>query len=520
MDSYLTQPLHKALRECPDATAVTSQGRDFSYREFVGRVARLAAVLRAEGLEAGERVGMIALNSHYYLEYLYGTWWAGGTVNPVNIRWTPQEVACSLDDCDTRILLVDDAFKAMVPTLRALSGSLRTVIYVGASEVPDGAKHYEDLLAQTQPVLDVMRQGHALAAVMYTGGTTGQPKGVMLSHANIVTCALGCLVAIPRGPQSVALVTAPLFHIGGCALLLQAVQNLQRVVMVPMFDEKAVLEAIQAYRATEIFLVPLMLRRLLDYPAFKAHDLSSLRLLTYGASPIDGTLLERALAQLPEVGFYQAYGMTECAPVITVLPAEAHLPGYKDGTKVRSAGLPITQVEMRIVDGEGRDVPPGTVGELLARGPMVMRGYWNKPHETAQALSGGWMRTGDGAYQDEDGYVFVVDRVKDMIVTGGENVYSAEVENAIARMPQVLQSAVVGIPDEQFGERVHAVIVLRAGETLTEDAVVQHCRDLIAGYKVPRSVEFRDTLPTSAAGKLLKHELRKPFWQGRLRAVN
>ncbi|MDR0246525.1 MAG: long-chain-fatty-acid--CoA ligase [Burkholderia sp.] len=520
MNSHLTQPLHKALRERPGATAVTSAGRDFSHREFADRVARLAAVLRAEGLEAGGRVGMIALNSHHYLEFLYGTWWAGGVVNPVNIRWTLQEVAYSLDDCDTRILLVDDTFKAMVPALRALSKSLRTVIYTGAGETPDGAKHYENLLARAQPVPDAMRQGQDLAAVMYTGGTTGQPKGVMLSHANMVSCAMGCLIAIPRGPDSVAVVVAPLFHIGGCALLLQAMQNLHRVVMVPMFEEQAVLEAIQVHRATEIFLVPLMLRRLLDYAAFKTYDLSSVRQLIYGASLIDSALLNRAMAQLSGVGFYQVYGMTECAPVITVLPAQAHLVGYKGGSKVGSAGLPITQVEVRISDGEDRDVPRGTVGEILARGPMVMQGYWNKPQETAQALRGGWMHTGDSAYQDEDGYLFVVDRVKDMIVTGGENVYSAEVENAIAQMPQVSQSAVIAVPDEQFGERVHAVIVLCPGEVLTEEAVIQHCRSLIAGYKVPRSVEFRDSLPTAAAGKLLKHELRKPFWQDRQRAVN
>ncbi|HDR9486446.1 TPA: AMP-binding protein [Burkholderia aenigmatica] len=212
--------------------------------------------------------------------------------------------------------------------------------------------------------------------------------------------------------------------------------------------------------------------------------------------------------------------MTECAPVISVLPADAHKPGPGGGSKTRSAGVPIAQVEVRVVDGAGQDVARGTVGELIARGPTVMQGYWNKPRETADALRDGWMHTGDGAYQDEDGHLYVVDRVKDMIVTGGENVYSAEVENAIATMPQVLQAAVIAIPDELFGERVHAVIVPRADAVLTEEAVIQHCRNLIAGYKVPRSVEFRDALPTSAAGKLLKHALRRPFWQGRERAVN
>lgn len=522
MDSYLTQPLHKALLERPDNTAVTCQNVSLSYRDWIDRIARLASALRSQGLEPGGRVGMLALNSHCYLEYLYGTWWAGGVVNPVNIRWTPAEIAYSLDDCDTRILLVDDAFKAMVPALRTLSKSLRTVVYVGSREAPEGASRYEDLLVQSEPMADAMRQGQDIAAVMYTGGTTGQPKGVMLSHGNMVACTLGGLVAMPRDHvrEPVAVVAAPLFHIGGCTLLLQAVQSLHPVVVVPMFEETAVLEAIQTHGVTETFLVPLMLRRLLDHPSFKCYDLSSLRLLIYGASPIDGTLLARAMAELPNVGFYQAYGMTECAPVITVLPAHAHRADYQGGRKSGSAGVPITQVEMRIVDGEDRDVPRGMVGEILARGPMVMRGYWNKPEETGQALRDGWMHTGDVGYQDEDGYLFVVDRVKDMIVTGGENVYSGEVESAIAKMSQVSQSAVIAIPNEQFGEQVHAVVVLRPGAALTEEAVIQHCRELIAGYKVPRSVEFRDALPTSAAGKLLKHELRKPFWHGRSRAVN
>jgi len=508
MEHQLTQILHKAVRQCPDALAVTCSGRDFTHREVIDRVARLAAVLRAQGLEPGDRVGMMALNSHQYLEYFCGTWWAGGVVNPINIRWTPNEVAYSLDDCDTRILLVDDTFKAMVPDVRARSASLRTVIYVGDGVAPEGAQHYESLLQQATPMADAQRQGADLAAVMYTGGTTGKPKGVMLSHANMLACVLGALIAMPRSGSATAVIAAPLFHIGGCAGLLQAMYSLQRVVVVPMFEEQAVLTAIQQYRATEIFLVPLMLRRLLDSPTFADHDLSSLRLLIYGASPIDGALLQRAIRQLPNAHFCQAYGLTECSPVISSLPPYAHLPDFHGGRKAASAGLPLTQVEVRIVDRRGRDVPRGTVGEILARGPMVMQGYWNKPHETAQALVDGWLHTGDGAYQDEDGYLFVVDRVKDMIVTGGENVYSAEVENVITQMPQVSQSAVIGIPDDQMGERVHAVVVLRPGDALTQDAVIQHCRGLMAGYKVPRSVEFRDALPTSAARCRLRRRAR------------
>lgn len=520
MQSFLTQPLHKALQQCPQARALTCGDLTFSYTELTDRVARLAGALQAQGMAPGDRVGMLGLNSHRYLEYFFGVWWGGGVVNPVNIRWNPKEVAYSLDDCDTRILLVDDTFKPMVPALRELSKSLQTVVYVGDGEAPEGALDYEALLAQASQVADAYRQGDDLAAVMYTGGTTGLPKGVMLSHANLVADVVSSLVAIPRPSEdSHAVVVAPLFHIGGATLLLQAIHGLQHMVVLPMFDDLPVLQAIQDHRATEIFLVPIMIKRLVEHPRFAEFDVSSLRLMIYGAAPIDGTLLDKALRSFPNAGFYQAYGMTECAPVITVLPAQSHL-GGPTNPRLRSAGRPIMQAEVRIVDPEDQDVVPGVVGEIIARGPMVMLGYWNKPQETASALRGGWMHTGDSGYVDKDGFVYTVDRLKDMIVTGGENVYSAEVENAIAQLPEVSMSAVIGIPNDTFGEQVHAVIVLRAGAVLTAQAVIEHCRSVIAGYKCPRSVEFRDQLPLSAAGKLQKFHLREPFWKGRDRRVN
>jgi len=520
MHSFLTQPLHKAVQQCPQAPALSFGEINFSYAEFTERVARLATALQTLGMAAGDRVGMLSLSSHRYVEYFYGVWWGGGAINPVNIRWNPKEVAYSLDDCDTRILLVDDAFGPMIPALRELSTSLQTIVYVGDGAVPEGAVGYEALLAQASPMADACRQGDDLAAVLYTGGTTGQPKGVMLSHTNLVTSALGYRLAIPRQPGTTAVIAMPIFHVGGFGHVLQLVMGLHRIVILPAFEEIAVLQAIQQYRATEIGLVPTMIKRVVEHPRFAEFDLSSLRLMVYGASPIDATLLTKALQALPQVSFYQGYGMTECSPIISVLPAWAHLEPHASAGKLRSAGLPTMQAELRIVDAEDRDVAPGSVGEILARGPMVMLGYWNKPKETAGALRGGWMHIGDSGYMDADGFLYTVDRVKDMIISGGENVYSGEVENAIAQMPEVSMSAVIGIPDEAFGERVHAVIVPRPGATLTAQAVTDHCRTLIAGYKCPRSVEFRDQLPLTAAGKLQKFALREPFWKGRERRVN
>ena len=511
---YLTQPLHKALQERPEATALVCGARRQRFAQFVDRVARLAAGLQDLGRQHGDRVGLLALNSDRYVEYLYATWWAGGVVNPVNIRWSAREIAYSLDDCDTRILLADAGFTTVARQQRELSRSLRTLAHFGDSTAPEGMVDAEALMARARPVADALRQGHDLAAVMYTGGTTGLPKGVMLSHANLVAGQLSANMAAQRPEESVGLNMAPMFHVGGIGLTLQLMQRLCTQVVMPSFDEVQVLQAIHNERASETFMVPTMLKRLIEHPRFAEFDTSSLRLVLYGAAPIDDALLQQAMHSLPHAGFCQLYGMTELSPVVTVLPAWCHHPD-QPAHRRRSAGRPVPIAEVRIVDPQGQPVPPGTVGEIAARGPMVMAGYWNQPEQTAQVLRDGWMHTGDGGRMDEDGFVYVVDRIKDMVVTGGENVYSAEVENTIAQLPQVSMCAVIGIPDEHWGERVHAVVVLRAGQTLDEAALITHCKAHIAGYKCPRSVEFRSEIPLSPAGKMLKYQLRDVYWEGK-----
>ncbi len=517
---YLTQALHKGVRERPNDIAAIFGTEQLTRQQFADRVARLASVLQGLGIQPGDRVGMLGLNSIRYLEYFYGTWWAGGAVNPVNIRWSPAEVAYSLDDCDTRILIVDDAFAAMVPALRAQSSSLKTVIHCGAGPTPEGALSYEALMAAATPVPDAWRHDTDLAAIMYTGGTTGRPKGVMLSHGNLFVNALSGSAAIPRAPFTSGLVVSPMFHVAGCGLSIILMMRLGTAVIVPGFDELAILQAVQQHRPGEMFLVPMMIRRLIEHPRFAEFDLSCIQLVLYGAAPIEAALLEAAMAALPNAGFAQAYGMTELSPTITLLSPKDHLPGPDKGTRLRAAGRPVPIAEVRIVDPDDNELPVGQVGEICARGPMVMQGYWNKPAETAAALKGGWMHTGDGGRLDADGYLYVVDRIKDMIVTGGENVYSAEVENALASLDGVQQCAVIGVPDEQWGERVHAVIVKREGSDVTEASVIAHCKTLIAGYKCPRSVEFRSEMPMSAAGKLQKFALREPYWAGKARRVN
>ncbi|MBN3854770.1 long-chain-fatty-acid--CoA ligase [Paraburkholderia sp. Ac-20340] len=505
----LTQSFHKAALEQPDAYATVFRQRKTTFAQFVERVSRVAGALHALDVAHGDRIGILALNSDRYLEYVFGTLWAGAVVNPVNTRWSVSEIAYSLNDCGTAILFIDETFAHLAQPLRERCPVLRHVIWCGEGVPPAGmhGDDYEGWLGRATPAADAQRSGNDLAAILYTGGTTGVPKGVMLSHANLVSNALCALAAASRPVVQAVLHTAPLFHIGAMALVFQAALRGAKHVVLGGFDPGTVIETIAAEHVNETFVVPTMIKAMLDHPGFATHKLSSLTSVLYGAAPIDSTLLQRALGKLPASQFVQLYGMTEIAPVAAVLPAHCHTP---DSQKLKSAGRPAPICEIRIVDpASGEPLPTGQVGEVAVRGPSVMMGYWNKPEETAKALRNGWMHTGDGGYMDEDGYLFITDRIKDMIISGGENVYSTEVENALLAHPAVEACAVIGIPDEKWGEAVHAVIVLRAGHQLTLEEIRDHCRQLIAGYKCPRSVAFRAELPLSAAGKLLKYKLRE-----------
>jgi acyl-CoA synthetase (AMP-forming)/AMP-acid ligase II len=514
---YLTQGLHRALAQTPELPATIFGDRIRTWRESVDRIARLAGGLRELGVAAGDRVAILALNSDVYHETLSAISWGDGVVVPANTRWSAAEIGFSLADSGSTVLVVDDAFAAMVPELRAHAPGLGAVLHTGSGPAPQGALDLEPVIAGADPVADVRRGGDALAGIYYTGGTTGLSKGVMLSHANLLTSALGMAAA---GHFMVAggryLHAAPMFHLADGAAWTARNCLGGTHVMVAGFTPAGVAAAIEAHRVTEVLLVPTMIQMLVDDPACADADLSSLRHLLYGASPISEAVLERAAKRLPTVEFTQAYGMTELSPVATLLgPAEHGVERLR-----RSAGRAAPHAEVRIVDPDDNEMPTGATGEIVCRGGHVMLGYWKRPQETAAALRGGWMHTGDGGYLDADGYLFVVDRIKDMIVSGGENVYSAEVENALAAHPGVAACAVIGVPDEQWGERVHAVVVRAPGATATEDELRDHVRALIASYKTPRSVEFVEALPLSGAGKVLKRELRAPYWAAQARGVS
>ncbi|MDT4810279.1 3-[(3aS,4S,7aS)-7a-methyl-1,5-dioxo-octahydro-1H-inden-4-yl]propanoyl:CoA ligase [compost metagenome] len=521
---YLTQGLLRHMQQRPNATAIRYQGRSLSFAKLGDRVARLAGALKSLGVASGERVAMLSLNSQRYIEYYLAVPWADAVLNPINIRWSAAEIVYSLNDSQTSVLIVDDTFHQLGAQVAVEAESIRLMIYAGDGETPEGMLNYEALIAENEPVEDAHRCGDALLGIFYTGGTTGSPKGVMLSHNNIGISALATQDRVRYGPHTRYLHTMPMFHLADLSAIVVLLISGGLHIVLPAFKPQEVLEQISQEQATDAFLAPTMLQMLLDWrqanPASTALDMSSLRNIAYGASAITPALLNRARQTFPSAQFIQGYGMTEMSPGITMLGAEYHCEEHQRSGKMYSAGQPINCVEIRIVDAEDREVPRGTVGEILVRGPSVMLGYWNKPQATAEALRGGWMHTGDGGYMDADGFIYICDRLKDMIVSGGENIFTAEVENAIVSHPAVAQAAVIGIPCDKWGETVHAVIVLKPGASVSEDEVVAHCRTLIAGYKVPRSIEFRDSLPISSVGKVLKNELRKPFWENRSSNVN
>ncbi|ALC18706.1 long-chain-fatty-acid--CoA ligase [Streptomyces pristinaespiralis] len=514
---YLTHILHRAVQQTPDDVATICGDRVRTWQESAERVARLAGGLRALGACEGDRIGILALNSDRYHEVLLAAWWAGCAVNPVNIRWSAKEIAYSLADSSTRVLFVDDAFAPLTPALHAEWDGVTTLIHCGDGPTPQNMHSHEELILSHEPLEETHSADGEPAGVFYTGGTTGFPKGVVLSHANIWASVLSAAATVRLVRQGGRMmVAAPMFHLAGLSCWYAQSLIGGSHVFVPAFEPAAVLQVIEKHRPTATLLVPAMVQMLVDHPDAGSRDLSSLETLVYGAAPISRALLERTHQVLPRTSLVQGYGMTEMAPCIAMLGADDH----NDGRLLRSAGRALAGVEVRIVDREGAEVPQGTVGEIVARGEGMMQGYWKKPHETAEALRGGWMHTGDAGYLDADGYLFLVDRVKDMIVTGAENVYSTEVENAVAQHPSVAACAVIGVPDAQWGERVHAVVVLRPGCTATAEEIRDHTKSLIAGYKAPRSCEFVDELPLSAAGKVLKRELRAPHWQGTARRIN
>jgi long-chain acyl-CoA synthetase len=521
MTMQLTQGLRRAARANRDGTASVFAGRRPSWGEFEARAARLAAGLLKLGIGPGDRVAILALNCDRYLEFFYAVAWAGAVFVPVNTRLAGPEIVFWLNDSGSRVLFVDDHFLAALERVRPELSSLEKLVYLGDSAAPAGMLHHEALIAAHGPAAEAGRADSELAGIFYTGGTTGRSKGVMLSHANLVTNALNGTAVIGVDRHSVYLHAAPMFHLADGALSFAITMMAGRHCYLSHFEPKAVLRALQDEKVTLALLVPTMINMLVQHPDVERYDLSTLKRLMYGASPMPESVARRVMQLLPHVGFVQGYGQTECAPILTLLTPEFHDAEGAYAGKMGSVGHPVPACEVSVRDANDEECPPGVVGEVCGRGPNVMLGYWKQPDLTAHTLRNGWLHTGDGGYLDQDGFLYIVDRMKDMIISGGENVYSAEVENALHRHTAVAECAVIGVPDQKWGERVHAIVRLKAGQEAGADELIAHCHGLIAGYKCPRSLEFRqEPLPLSGAGKILKTDLRKPFWEGKAKQVN
>jgi long-chain acyl-CoA synthetase len=451
--------------------------------------------MRKLGVAPHDRVGVIALNSDRYLELYLGLPAAGYVLVPVNSRLAPAEMRAILEDAGVSVLFADGDYPGAA----------------GVSKVLTMPEDYEDLLAAADevPLGDGVTEDD-LAALFYTSGTTGAAKGAMHTHRSLVSSALHFMATWPFDRQTRWLVASPMFHTGGILATLATVWGGGTHVIMPRFDPDLAIDLIEREEVTHTLLVPTMLAAAADAQLARPRNVSSLRYLSHGASPISAETLRRTQRAFPAAELLHVYGTTETTPITTLLPHEERI---LDTPLIRSCGQPAVGVEVQVVDKSQADVPPGAVGEIAVRGPSVMAGYWRKPEATAEVMRGGWYLTGDLGYRDEDSYIYLVDRAKDMIVSGGENIYSTEVEDALATHRAVEEVAVFGVPDPRWGEAVYAVVFAR--QQVTADVLAAHCRQRIAGFKVPRRIELRaEPLPKSAAGKILKRDLREPHWAG------
>ncbi|MCB2050103.1 MAG: long-chain fatty acid--CoA ligase [Novosphingobium sp.] len=515
-----TSILGQAVARNPRGIATICGDRQRLWAEVGERVPRAAAGLRKLGIADGATVAVLSMNSDRYLELFFAIPWAGGAFAPLNVRWSAKENAFALRDCNATVLCVDDAFLTQVPDLQRDAPGVGALVYLGDGKTPDGMIAYEDLISDNAAMEDSGRCDDDLWAIFYTGGTTGMPKGVAMSHRALGYGSMSYLAMLPTIEDLKFLYIGGYFHFSGASAVFYITIVGGTHVILPKFEPVPVMEAISTHGVTNMVLVPTMITMLLNHPDFTRYDLSSLRTCIYGGSPMPEALMEQAAKLLPKWEFYQIYGMTETCGFATMLRWRDHVFSGPTASRIRSCGQPAPGVEVQIVSPDGTTLPPGKLGEIAMRSDYLMSGYLNRSDETAEVLRGGWMYSGDAGYLDEDGFLFVADRVKDMIVTGGENVFSIEVERALFQHPAVLEAAVIGIPSDEWGEAVHAVVVRRPGTNATAQSLIDHCRDLIAGYKCPKSVEFReDPLPVTPVGKVRKNVLRDPYWENRARKI-
>ena len=509
-----------AAETWPDQSAITFEGKTQSWRETLNRCHAAATLFKNIGVEKGDRIAFLGLNSNICFESYYSPAMIGAVLVPVNYRLSITEMMECIEDCAPKILIVDSHFISQAQEIRK---QCKWVTIVATNDKialePDiisYEKTVQQLINQDKYCVLDPSQDDETVIIFYTGGTTGRSKGVMLSNINFQSNT-DCAAPLYRMQEGwTFIIVGPLFHLAAGARIFSCSALGGHAVILPKFDVQAMLQTIENYQVNSATLVPTMIQMMLDCPNFEEYDLSSLKMMAYGAAPMSVALLRRAIKALPETEIFQTFGMTEASPILTSLDSKYHILEGPNSSKLGSVGKAANHVELIITDESDNELPAGEIGQILARGKNIMTGYWRLPETTAEALKGGWYHTGDAGYLDEEGFLFLEGRVKDMIVSGGENIYPIEVENVLAGHFAIKECAVIGIPHETWGEAVHAIIVLEEGLQTDELELIKFCRGQIAHYKCPVSITFRnEPMPLSPINKILKTELRKPFWEGR-----
>jgi fatty-acyl-CoA synthase len=515
--STLADLLHRQALSRPKATASIYGDRVTRYEELDQHATQIANGLIDLGIRRYDRIGYLGKNSDLFFELLFGAVRIGAVLVPLNWRLAPPEIGAILADAGITTLFVGPGFGA-VPAALGAANMPRCISMDGANEAWPDFIAWRDTARPTGQ--SSLVEAHETALQMYTSGTTGLAKGIELSNAQILAFLMACEEG---GPLALAvydavLVCMPVSHVAGTLMGLAGLAHGSTVVVMAEFDPAALIDVISRHGITVLLLVPAAILMLVQHPASATADFGSVRRLIYGASPIAETLVEQARVRFPNAGLWHLYGLTEATGGGTILSPDWHDPARG---KLRSCGKPYPGFDLRIVDPSGNPVPAGEVGEIAIRSPTIMNGYWNNPTATREAFfPDGWLRTGDAAYMDNDGFVYVHDRIKNMIVSGAENIYPAEVENALFGHPAIAEVAVIGVPDPRWGEAVKAIVTLRPDQTATADELIAYARERIAGFKLPKSVDFVDALPRNATGKVLHRMLRDRYWQGRDRRVN
>jgi acyl-CoA synthetase (AMP-forming)/AMP-acid ligase II len=507
-------------RRIPDQIGIVYGSRRWTWKQVDERSNQLANMLLTSGLKKGDRVAILDQNSDNYIELYFGLAKAGIIVVPINYRLSLSEMINLLKNAEPEAMVIGGDYFNLAESLKGQLPSVKR--YIGIGLPPDWMEDYESVLsshATREPNVDLDEDD--VFSIMYTSGTTGLPKGAMSTHRNYIMNALAVCIADQSSRDDKNLIVAPLYHAGALFHLTTYIYLGCTHVIMKQFDPKAVLGTIEKERITVCLLIPTMLNFVLNHPDFEKYDTSSLRRIFYGGGPMPLPILERAMKSLKNCGFTQGYGLTETLET-NLLLAEDHVLG---GTpiqqeRLKSAGRESATYEVKVVNDEGNEVSRGKIGEVWVKGPGIIKGFWRNPEETARSITEGWFKTEDLGKMDENRYLYIVDRKKDMIISGGENIYAKEIDDVLYSHPAILEAAAIGVPDKDWGEAVKAVVVLKPGMTVTEEEIIRFCKERLASYKKPKSVDFMNELPKTASGKILKRDLREKYLKGHEKRVH